>query len=80
VTADLEQPGHPAGPPRNVRRARPEEIGAAMARARSSGGPALLDLAVAPEVVHPMMAQMLQPVPEGHTHVPYYETIPPGEA
>jgi acetolactate synthase I/II/III large subunit len=63
-----------------VRHARPEEIGAAMARARSSGGPALLDLAIAPEVVHPMMAQMLQPVPEGHTRVPYYETIPPGEA
>jgi acetolactate synthase-1/2/3 large subunit len=51
-----------------------------MARARASGGPALLDLAIAPEVVHPMMAQMMQPVAEGHTRVPYYETIPPGEA
>ncbi len=59
---------------------KPEEIGAAMARARATGGPALLDLAIAPEVVHPMMAQMQQPVPEGHTRVPYYETIPPGEA
>jgi acetolactate synthase-1/2/3 large subunit len=58
----------------------PEEIGAAMRRARATGGPALLDLAIAPEVVHPMMQQMLQPVPEGHTRVPYYETIPPGEA
>ena len=58
----------------------PEEIGAAMRRARATRGPALLDLAIAPEVVHPMMQQMLQPVPEGHTRVPYYETIPPGEA
>jgi acetolactate synthase-1/2/3 large subunit len=56
---------------------KPEEIGPAMRRARDSGGPALLDLAIAPEVVHPMMQQMLQPVPEGHTRVPYYETIPP---
>jgi acetolactate synthase I/II/III large subunit len=59
---------------------KPEEIGAAMARARAAGGPALLDLAIAPEVVHPMMQQMLRPLPEGHTMVPYYETIPPGEA
>jgi len=58
---------------------KPEEIGAAMARARATGGPALLDLAIAPEVVHPMMAKMQQPVPAGHTRVPYYETIPPGE-
>jgi acetolactate synthase-1/2/3 large subunit len=60
--------------------AKPEEIGAAMARARAAGGPALLDLAIAPEIIHPMMQQMMQPVPEGHTRVPYYETIPPGEA
>jgi acetolactate synthase-1/2/3 large subunit len=60
--------------------AKPEEIGAAMARARASGGPALLDLAIAPEIIHPMMERMMQPVPEGHTRVPYYETIPPGEA
>ena len=58
----------------------PEKIGAAMRRARDTGGPALLDLAIAPEIVHPMMQSMLQPVPEGHTRVPYYETIPPGEA
>ena len=50
-----------------------------LARARAAGGPALLDLAIAPEVVHPMMAKMQQPVPDGHTMVPYYETIPPGE-
>ncbi|WP_067662351.1 thiamine pyrophosphate-binding protein [Nocardia miyunensis] len=59
---------------------KPEEIGAALRRARATGGPALLDLAIAPEIVHPVMQQMLQQVPEGHTQVPYYETIPPGEA
>ena len=58
----------------------PDEIGAAMERARSSGGPALIDLAIAPEVVHPMMEQMFAPIPEGHVRVPYYEAIPPGEA
>ena len=58
----------------------PARIGDAMRRARTAGGPALLDLAIAPEVVHPMMTRMMQPVPEGHTRVPYYETVPPGEA
>ncbi|HXY27685.1 MAG TPA: thiamine pyrophosphate-binding protein [Acidimicrobiales bacterium] len=58
----------------------PEAIGAAMERARVSGGPALVELAIAPEVVHPMMQQMLTPLPEGHTRVPYYESIPAGEA
>jgi acetolactate synthase-1/2/3 large subunit len=58
----------------------PEEIGPAMRRAFASGKPACLDLAIAAEVVHPMMQQLGQAVPEGHTRIPYYETIPPGEA
>jgi acetolactate synthase-1/2/3 large subunit len=59
---------------------RPEEIGPAMRRAFDSGKPACLDLAIAPEIVHPIMQQLSQAVPEGHTRIPYYETIPPGEA
>jgi len=59
---------------------RPEEIAPAMQRAAASGRPACLDLAIAPEVVHPMMEQVGQPVPTGYTRIPYYEPIPPGEA
>ncbi|MBP1687153.1 MAG: bznB [Deltaproteobacteria bacterium] len=59
---------------------RPEEIGPAMQRAAASGRPACLDLAIAPEIVHPMMEQVGLPVPEGYTRIPYYEPVPPGEA
>ncbi len=57
----------------------PDEIGPAMRRARDSGRPACIDIAVAPEVVHPMMADMVGNIPEGYTPMPYYEPIPPGE-
>jgi acetolactate synthase-1/2/3 large subunit len=59
---------------------RPDEIGPAMQRAAASGRPACLDLTIAPEIVHPMMQQVGDPVSEGHTRIPYYEAIPPGEA
>lgn len=58
---------------------RPDQIEAAMERSRASGGPALVDLAIAPEVVHPMMEQMFSAIGEGHIRIPYYEAIPPGE-
>jgi len=57
-----------------------EDIGPAMQRAAASGKPACLDLAIAPEIAHPIMDPLSQPVPEGHTRIPYYESIPPGEA
>jgi acetolactate synthase-1/2/3 large subunit len=57
-----------------------EDIGPAMQRAAASGRPACIDLAIAPEISHPIMEQLSQPVAEGHTRIPYYESIPPGEA
>ncbi|MFN8624460.1 MAG: thiamine pyrophosphate-binding protein [Candidatus Binatia bacterium] len=59
---------------------RPEEIAPAMQRAAASGKPACLDLAIAPEIVHPMMEQVGQELPPGYTRIPYYEPVPPGEA
>ena len=44
-----------------------------------SGRPACIDLAIAPEVVHPMMAALTEALPEGFTRVPYYEPVPAGE-
>jgi len=57
----------------------PEEIGPAIERALASGRPACVDIAIAPDVIHPMMAALEQPVDEGHIRIPYYESIPPGE-
>jgi acetolactate synthase-1/2/3 large subunit len=58
----------------------PEDIGPAMQRAAACGGPACLDLVIAPEIVHPIMQPLSEPLPEGYTRIPYYESIPPGEA
>jgi acetolactate synthase I/II/III large subunit len=57
----------------------PHEVGPAVRRALDADGPALVQVAVAPEVIHPMMDDLGKPVPEGHTRIPYYESIPPGE-
>jgi acetolactate synthase-1/2/3 large subunit len=57
----------------------PDEIGPALKRALDAGRPACVDIAVAPDVTHPVMADLEQPVEPGHLRIPYYESIPPGE-
>jgi len=59
---------------------RAEDIGPALRRAKDSGGPACVDIAVAPEIVHPMMQPLSQPLADGAIRIPYYEPIPDGEA
>ncbi|MCU0270220.1 MAG: thiamine pyrophosphate-binding protein [Acidimicrobiales bacterium] len=58
---------------------RPEDIAPAIERALAAGRPALVDIAVAPDVTHPIMNDLGQPVPEGHIRIPYYESMPLGE-
>ncbi len=55
------------------------EVGPALLRARASGRPACLDIAIAPDVVHPMMNPLTAALPEGAIRIPYYEAIPKGE-
>jgi thiamine pyrophosphate-dependent acetolactate synthase large subunit-like protein len=54
-----------------------EEIGPAMQRSFDSGLPAVINLEIAPEVIHPIMNAMVGP-PAVSTDVviPYYENIP----
>jgi acetolactate synthase-1/2/3 large subunit len=55
-------------------------IGPALDRARDSGLPACIDLAIDPDIVHPIMGSLTEPLAEGVTRIPYYEPIPLGEA
>jgi len=60
--------------------ARVEDIGPALRRAKDSGGPACVDIAIAPEIVHPMMQPLSEKLGDGAIRIPYYEPIPAGEA
>ncbi|OHV31713.1 MULTISPECIES: thiamine pyrophosphate-binding protein [Pseudofrankia] len=55
------------------------QVRPALRRARESGRPACLDVAIAADVVHPMMAPLTADLPDGSIRVPYYEAIPSGE-
>ena len=57
-----------------------DEIGPALARARAAGGPACLDIAVDPAIVHPIMDALAADLPEGALRIPYYEPVPAGES
>lgn len=57
-----------------------DDLGPALERARATGGPACVDVAVDPDVVHPMMDPLSAELPEGSLRIPYYEPVPPGEA
>jgi acetolactate synthase-1/2/3 large subunit len=59
---------------------RVEDIGPALRRAKDSGGPACIDIAIAPDIVHPMMRSLSEKLADGTIRVPYYEPIPAGEA
>lgn len=56
-----------------------DEIIPAIERAKASGLPACIDLAIAPDVTHPSMAMLGMELPEGYTAIPYYEPVPAGE-
>jgi acetolactate synthase-1/2/3 large subunit len=58
----------------------PDEVGPAVRRALAAGGPAVVDVAVAPDVAHPMMAALDADLPPGFVRIPYYDPVPPGEA
>ena len=58
----------------------PDEIGPAVRRALDAGRPAVVDVAVAPEVAHLMMAALDTELPDGWMRIPYYDPVPPGEA
>jgi len=64
-----------------------EQVGPALQRSLDSGLPAVVNVEIAPEVVHPIMGYMVGPASaSGETVIPYYENIPapfaetPGEA
>jgi len=55
-----------------------EQVGPAIQRSLTSGLPALVNLEIAPDVVHPIMGAMVGPASRpGETVIPYYENIPP---
>ena len=55
-----------------------EQIGPAIQRSLASGLPALVNLEIAPDVVHPLMGMMVGPASRpGEIVIPYYENIPP---
>ncbi|WP_238428097.1 thiamine pyrophosphate-binding protein [Frankia nepalensis] len=56
-----------------------DQVGPALRRARESGRSACLDVTIAPDVIHPMMAPLTADLPDGAIRVPYYEAIPAGE-
>ena len=55
-----------------------EDVGSAMERAFASGKPAMVEIMVDADVVHPVTASMLGQIAEGSSDVmiPYYENIP----
>ena len=56
---------------------RVEDIGPAVRRALDAGRPAVLNLEISPEVVHPLMHRMVgRPAADGEIVIPYYENIP----
>jgi len=57
-----------------------DDIAPAIDRARESGRPACIDVAISPAIVHPMMDPLTAELPEGSIRIPYYEPVPAGEA
>ncbi len=54
-----------------------EEVGPAIQRAFDSGLPAIVNIEIAPDVVHPIMGMMVGPAATpGEVVIPYYENIP----
>lgn len=54
-----------------------EDVGPAIQRSMASGLPSVVNLEIAPDVVHPIMSMMVGPAAApGETVIPYYENIP----